>query len=388
MRRAAEGRTALGLVTLVVWALATGCDVGPTSSSQQTPPSGNLWTWGPFPTPVHMNLASGVRFTRLAGSAYHLMGLDSKGQAWAWGFNDSGQLGNNSTRPRPEPGAVQMPSGITFKAIAAGDGDSFALDVNGHAWAWGNNRQGQLGNGSTANSSVPVAVIMPPGVEFTSITAGAHTVALDKNGQAWAWGYNRDGELGDGSIKDSSRPVRVRMIAGVRFMAIAAGTDFTIALDQDGHPWAWGYNDHGELGLGTSGPRSTPVQLTLPDGIAFTVISAEVQHTLARDRNGKAWTWGFTNVHNQGSLSTAIFSSPTPVPMPAGVVFATIAAGPDHSLALDQSGQAWGWGDDSNYQLGDGKARYAFNPVAVSMPKGVRFSELAAGICCSFALSG
>ena len=368
------------LAAFVACALAVACGGGDSTSTT------NLWTWGPAPTPMRMNVPSGVRFVSIAGSGYDALALDANGHAWAWGFNDSGQLGNNSTRPTPEPGAVQMPAGITFKAIAGGSGDSIAIDRNGRAWAWGNNRQGQLGNGNTANSSVPVAVLMPAGVEFTAITAGAHTVALDADGQAWAWGYNRNGELGDGTTEDSSSPIRVRMPAGVRFTAVTAGTGFTVALDQSGRAWAWGNNESGELGLGTPGPRPTPVQLALPAGIAFTAISADGHHTVAVDRNGQAWTWGSTTVDNPGASIVAI-PLPTKITMPVGVAFSTVAAGMDHSLALDQSGQAWAWGTDSNHQLGDGKSRYTPNPVAVVMPRGVRFHLLAAAICCSYALS-
>ena len=109
------------------------------------------------------------------------------------------------------------------------------------------------------------------------------------------------------------------------------------------------------------------------------------RHTVALERNGQAWTWGSATVDNPG-ISIVVLSSPTEITMPAGVVFSTVAAGIDHSLALDQSGQAWAWGTDSNHQLGDGKSRLAPSPVAVSMPRGVRFHLLAAVICCSYAL--
>jgi alpha-tubulin suppressor-like RCC1 family protein len=372
-------------VAFVTCALVVACGGGDGNSS--TPASAtNLWTWGPAPTPMRMNVPSGVRFASVAaGNGYHALALDTSGRAWGWGFNNSGELGNNSTRPTPDPGMATMPSGITFTAIAAGDDDSLALDRNGHAWAWGSNRSGQLGNGSTTNSLVPVAVTMPPGVEFTAIAAGVHSIAVDSSGQAWGWGYNHDGELGDGTTEDRSTPVRVRMPPGVRFTALTAGTDFTIALDQDGHAWAWGYDDSGQLGLGKSGLRATPVPLALPGGIAFTAINAAGDHTVALDGNGHAWTWGSTTVENPGA-SILVLSSPTEITMPGGVVFSTVAAGIDDSLALDQSGQAWGWGDDSNHQLGNGESRYATSPVPVTMPRGVRFHQLAAGICCSYAL--
>lgn len=365
------------LAAFVTCALVVACDGGDGNSSTVRSAT-NLWTWGPAPTPMRMYVPSGVRFASIAGSGDHALALDTSGHAWAWGFNGSGELGNNSTRPTPDPGKATMPSGITFTAIAAGGNHSLALDRRGHAWAWGLNRSGQLGNGSTTNSLVPVAVTMPPGVQFTAIAAGIHSIAVDNSGQAWGWGYNHDGELGDGTTEDRSTPVRVRMRPGVRFTAITAGNDFTVALDQNGHAWSWGYNASGE-------PRSTPVQLAVPAGIAFTVINAEGNHTVALDRNGQAWTWGRTTVDNPG-VSTVVISSPTAIMMPGGVAFSTVAAGIDHSLALDMSGQAWGWGTDSNLQLGDGKSRYAPSPVAVNMPRGVRFHLLAAASCCSYAL--
>jgi alpha-tubulin suppressor-like RCC1 family protein len=373
------------LAAFVTCALVVACSGGDGNSSTAASAT-NLWTWGPAPTPMRMNVPAGVRFASIAGGGGHALALDTSGHAWGWGVNGSGQLGNGSTRPTPDPGTATMPSGITFTAIAAGENHSLALDRNGRAWAWGYNHWGQLGNGSTTNSLVPAAVTMPSGVEFTAIAAGVHSIAVDNSGQAWGWGYNRDGELGDGTTEDRSTPVRVRMPAGVHFTGITAGADFTVALDQDGHAWSWGHNDSGELGLGTSGQRSTPVQLALPAGIAFTTIKAEGGHTVALDRNGQVWTWGFTTVDNPGP-SIVVISSPTEITMPGGVVFSTVAVGIDHSLALDQSGQAWAWGDDLNHQLGDGKSRYAPSPVAVSMPRRVRFHLLAAVICCSYALS-
>lgn len=348
----------------------------------------NLWTWGPAPTPTRMNVPPGVTFTSISGGGYHVLALDSNGHAWAWGFNTSGQLGNNSTRSTPDPVAAAMPSGIAFTAIAAGGYHSLAVDQNGRAWAWGGNRWGALGSGSTTVSSVPVAVSMPSGITFTAIAAGGdHSLAVDQNGQAWAWGYNRDGELGDGTKVDRPTPVQVRMSPGVRFTAITAGNNFSAGLDQDGHAWVWGQNDGGELGLGTSGSRSAPVQLILPPGIAFTAINANnSNHTVALDRNGRAWTWGTTTIHNPG-LSNLVKSSPTAIAMPVGVVFVTVGGAVNHSLALDSSGLAWAWGDGSNFELGNGKSGYAASPVAVKMPQRVRFRRLAAVECCSYALS-
>jgi Bacterial Ig-like domain (group 1)/Regulator of chromosome condensation (RCC1) repeat len=119
---------------------------------------------------------------------------------------------------------------------------SLALDSSGHGWAWGSNSSGQLGNGTTTNSSTPVPVIMPAGVTFTAIAGGGqdtgrgHSLALDSTGHAWAWGWNALGQLGNGTTTDSSTPVAVSMPSGVIFTRIAAGQAHSLALAGAGPP--------------------------------------------------------------------------------------------------------------------------------------------------------
>src|SRR5439155_509456 len=114
-----------------------------------------------------------------AGGAYSLA-LDSSGNAWAWGSNLFGQLGNGTANNSTVPVGVSMPSGVTFISAAACNGNSsLALDSTGHAWAWGDNTHGQLGNGSTISSSVPARVSAPSGVTFSSASAGGtHSLAI------------------------------------------------------------------------------------------------------------------------------------------------------------------------------------------------------------------
>src|SRR5450759_3831659 len=142
--------------------------------------------------------------TRAAGSS----GFPSS--AWAWGYNSSGQLGNGTTTNSSTPVQVSLPSGTTVTAIAGGGAHSLALTSSGQVLAWGSNSSGQLGNGTTTQSSTPVAVRLPSGSTVTAIAGGgSHSLALTSTGQVLAWGYNYNGELGNGTITNSSTPVAV-----------------------------------------------------------------------------------------------------------------------------------------------------------------------------------
>src|ERR1035437_2117415 len=340
--------------------------------------------WGFSMTPCATLHRRGRTLPRLAAAALLVLAVlvsapattkaatqpPSSGNAWAWGEGYFGQLGNGSTTASSTPVAVSMPAGVTFSAVSADGQHSLALDSSGHAWAWGNNLDGELGNGgATARSSTPVTVTMPAGVTFSAVAAGSgDSLALDSSGHAWAWGGGWYGELGNGSTTNSSTPVAVSMPAGVTFSAVSAGGGNSLALDSSGHAWAWGYNGSGQLGNG-----STPVAVGRPAGVTFSAVAAGGDQSLALDSSGHAWAWGSDNS-----------STPMAVTMPAGVTFRAVAAAASYSLALDSSGHAWAWGSGP---LGNGSTTDSSTPVAVTMPAGVTFSAVSAGYRHSLALA-
>jgi alpha-tubulin suppressor-like RCC1 family protein len=164
---------------------------------------------------------------------------------WAWGFNQSGEMGNGSTATTfPTPAKVVAPAGVSFTSISAGVFDfGTALDANGNAWSWGSNGSGQLGTGSCCvGRVVPGAVSMPTGITFTQISSGRDfVVALDTNGKAWSWGSNDSGELGNGTCcGKSNKPVPVTMPSGITFTQVAAGYSYVLALAANGTVWSSG----------------------------------------------------------------------------------------------------------------------------------------------------
>jgi alpha-tubulin suppressor-like RCC1 family protein len=328
------------------------------------PEDGSLGTGGfeEHLTPARVAMPPGVTFTAIAGGAGHSLALDRLGRAWAWGTFGRGQLGTGSTSDQPAPVPVLMPPDVTFVAISAGYQHSLALDADGRAWAWGSGGGGRLGNGGVSEAHEPVAVVMPTDVVFTAIDAGAaHSLALDAGGRAWAWGDGFFGNLGNGdggNDADQLTPVAVTMPVGVTFTAVSAGDAYSLALDGNGDAWAWGYRGPGLLGNDGEGDQLVPERVTMPSGVAFRAIHASYDTVLALDASARAWTWGSGEFGQLGNGGTTP-EQPTPVPvtMPASVTFASIAGGGPSSLhlvAVDAGGHAWAWGHGASGQLGDG----------------------------------
>lgn len=312
-----------------------------------------------------------IVLSTIAAGRNHACALDVDGQAYCWGNNEAGQLGDGTRIQRLTPVAVSTPAGVSFTSIAAGI-HTLALSSDGQVWAWGINETGQLGDGTRTDRLTPVAVSMPTGVSFTSIAVGIrHSLALATDGQVWAWGFNNEGQLGDGTTTLRLTPVEASMPTGVIIRTIATNGPHSLALSEDGQGWAWGRNDNGQLGDGTTIARLTPVAISMPAGMSFSSISAGSNHSLALSADGQGWAWGANGFGTLGDGTTTNKFVPVAVSMPAALNFSSIAAGSSHSLALSTDGKMWAWGRNDSGQLGDGTTTQKLTPVAVSMPAGV-----------------
>ncbi|MBI4930638.1 MAG: PKD domain-containing protein [Bacteroidetes bacterium] len=320
---------------------------------------------------------------KIAAGDVHSMKLCSDGTVMAWGYNGSGQLGDGTTTNSNIPVQVSGLTGIT--SIETGFQQSLALKNNGTVWAWGWNAYGQLGDGTTTDRTTPVQVIGLTGISFIASAVapavaggGYHSMALKNDGTVWAWGYNGDGALGDGTNTDRLTPVQVSGLTGI--IAISTEAYHSLALKNDGTVWAWGRNTYGALGDGTTTNSNIPVQVSGLTGV--TSVKGGGYFSLALQTDGTVWAWGY-NLEGQLGDGTAI-NRTTPVQVSGLTGVAAVNGGDYHSLALKNDGTIWTWGRNSNGQLGDGTTTNRTTPVQVSGLTGI--AAIAAGWLHSAAL--
>lgn len=369
-------------------------------SPAQASPTGFVKGWGSnvsnqidptliteAPTPALATVGLEFRFTDVAAGGAHSLALRDDGMVLSWGANGSGQLGDGNFLAAQGEQGVRSSKGGFLKgviAIAAGDQFSLALTSDGKVWAWGDNGKGQLGDGANlVNPKSATAVKVANLDNVIAIAAGhAHALALRADGTVWAWGWNSAGQLGDGTQHDRNVPVGVKDPAGGvravvgRVIALAAGTEHSLALRDNGTVLAWGGNDEGRLGDGTTDIRLTPVPVLAGagrtdhlDGVIG--ISAGFDHSLALRADATVWAWGGNQFGQLGTDITTPYR-PTPERVEGLEYVKMISAGNMFSLALHADATVETWGLNAISQLGYalkvGNPAYFATPVPLGGP--------------------
>lgn len=281
-------------------------------------------------------------------------------------------------------------------AAASGTGQAVrptAASGSPRLLAWGFNGDGELGNGSTDTQILlPVPVSIPAGTQVTSVRSGCQdTVALTKAGRVLDWGINTDGELGNGTTSAGSRvPVRVTLPPRTKVTAVRTGCDFSLALTSAGKILTWGLNARGQMGLGTKHGSARPV--VIPLRARVTAITAGANFALALTSTGQLLAWGDNSFGQLGRGSIGGFArTPVQVRLPKGTKVTAVAAGNKHVIARNRSGQLLAWGNNDGGALGNGHSNGANDnratPVRVKLPRGVKTTGLAAGESTSLALT-
>lgn len=299
----------------------------------------------------------------LATGGGHTCALRRNEQADCWGSNVSGQLGNGTTTDSKIPVPVIYPLGEVF-AMTAGTEHTCAIDANLGVSCWGANVDGQLGDGTRIQRLNPVQVKNLASLDIIGIAGGdGHTCALTGAGMVQCWGANGAGQLGNGTNTDSLTPVAVSGLASGA-VAIVAGATHSCAITAAGGVKCWGDNASGQLGNGTTTGSNVPVDVTgLTAGMAS--LAANNDHTCAVGTDGGMKCWGANNSGQLGNNSYT--SSPTPVQvtgLTSGVAAAT--AGGFHTCALMTDGTARCWGYNSDGELGNGTTTDSPTPVIVT----------------------
>ncbi len=294
--------------------------------------SGTVWAWGvdnygelgdgkttPYEThAVQVHFPPGVRMVTLANPMPFdgALAIDSRGDAWGWGLNGTGDL--------CLPGLSELvPKQISLGkvSLATGARTHSLFDSNGHVYACGSGDAGELGNGSTAGSAKPTPVIgLPSTARVTALTSSWEgSGALLSDGSYYNWGYNAAGQLGDGSTTNSDVPVRVSLPGPVEQVSQGGSgpqNGQTVAILSNGSVWSWGNNDRGQLGIGDRASSAVPVQVDVPAGVRFAKVNSGGYSSYAIDSQGRLWSWGG---NNNGQLGTGSGRKVETTPVDVGI---------------------------------------------------------------------
>jgi alpha-tubulin suppressor-like RCC1 family protein len=320
---------------------------------------------GPLTAAPQAALAASAGAPLITAVYDHSCAIDS-GKAYCWGENSYGDLGDGSHADSSKPVAVDTSgalAGKTLTQISAGEANfTCALDSAGHAYCWGYNADNELGDGGSAPSSVPVAVDTSgvlAGKTLTQISAGAEDACvLDSTGAAYCWGHA--GALGDSTGAASSVPVAVDTsgaLAGKILTQISAAFLDTCALDSTGAAYCWGLNELGELGDGrTGGESDVPVPVDTNGALAGKTLTQITAGggTCALDSTGAAYCWGVNQSGELGDDSTTDSDVPVPVDTNGALAGKTLTQITAGGCAVDAAGAAYCWGMNDSGQLGDG----------------------------------
>jgi len=323
------------------------------------------------------------RLVKLDAGVSHTCAIDDAGGARCWGARTGGGLGDGQSAGTYNiPGAVQA-SGTLFTEISAGQNFTCALDTAGALWCWGVNNSGQLGSGGTTMSTVPQRAIVPVGMTFNQISAGAsHACALATTGEVLCWGYNNQGRLGDGTTTNRLIPTPVNSIK--TFVRVQAGRFHSCAIDTDDQLHCWGANGYNQIHEMNTEPVLSPLPVAAADAHAVLDVGVGNYHTcvvtgaasgnlFCKGANGQGQLGYFT-----GGVPSLAFGS---VPTSSGARVVQVQAGDVFTCARLSSGLVYCWGNNDFGQLGDGAQGTTRHSAALitTTPPGKAFSGLSAG---------
>jgi alpha-tubulin suppressor-like RCC1 family protein len=298
--------------------------------------------------------------------------LLTNGSLYAWGLGAQGELGNGAMTDSPARAVrVKFPAGVKIAYIPTDVmpyDTALAVDTTGRAWGWGDNAFGELCLGDNAIRSTPVRL---PFTHVTTLTGAADHDLYDAGGTVYACGQNVEGDLGDGSRANTITPVKVAGLDGSKVVRLVTSFANSGALLASGQYYDWGYDGQGQLGDGRFGLSSdVPVHVRLPRRVTQVALGGSVftnGQTVAMLSDGSLWSWGDNHGYQLGRPATkAPQATPQRFAAPRGVTYRFLATGAATSYAISTAGNVYAWGVSYEGQAGDGDFRIARVPVLIA----------------------
>jgi len=315
-------------------------------------PTGDLWCWSKG------NLGNGtdgwagvpiqasVQASDVGNGNDHACVIDKTAMVQCWGYNSYGELGDGTTNDHYSPAPVTL--GGPVSRLSVGFLHSCAI-VASKVWCWGRNDNGQIGDNTTTTRPTPVQLTLSGSSSAAQVSAGfIFTCAITTGGEVQCWGDNKYGNLGDGTTTARLVPTKVPALSGATNIATGWFNSCAIA---GGVLSCWGNNAFGQLGIGSYTEQHTPQPVTLPN-TPIAVATGE-HHTCALLSNNQVWCWGNNDLGQLGKPGIAGSTTPTQVP---GVLATSLTVGADHTCVVTTGGDTKCWGENSLGELGDGGA--------------------------------
>ena len=350
-------------------------------TSNSIPGYGQLWSWGyngynqlglgsiattnNYVQPTIYGLTT-TWSTSTSQARINAMWIQANGSLWAWGYNGYGQLGTNNTTQYSSPKQI---GALTNWLQVSGAYATAAIKTDGTLWTWGNSTYGQNGLGNTTQYNSPKQVGSSTNWRQVSVsgdTTSHHVLAVKTDNTLWAWGYNGNGQLGTSNTTNYSSPKQIG--ASAIWAGVVAGYLFSLAVDTSGKLWSWGYNNYGMLGLNNATGYSSPKQVGAMTNWSGQQLYTGNQYTSgAIKTDGTLWMWGYNGYGQLGTNNTTTYSSPKQVG--ALTTWRQLGIGQwtsvQHTMGLTADGKLWGWGYNSNGQLGLGNTAQYNSPKQV-----------------------
>jgi alpha-tubulin suppressor-like RCC1 family protein len=337
--------------------------------------------WGAFfgaSTGVNYDLETSPAAVALPGPVAEVASSNSDeyalltdGSVYAWGLGTEGELGNGTWQNSlTEPVRVRFPAGVKIAWLpddVMPYDTALAVDTNGRVWGWGGNGGGELCVGTTHAYDTPVEL---PLYSVTTVAGASNHALYDAGGTVFACGQNLEGSLGDGSFASTTTAVPVPYLDGSSVVELVASFANAGALLTDGEYLDWGYNANGQLGDGhAGGPSDVPVRVALRAPATQVAEGGSIWNngqTLVQLSDGSLWAWGADSDYQLGNDASRMQPSPVRFYSPAGVTYESLATGSSTSYAVSTAGNVYAWGVSFVGQLGDGTFRTARFPVLVA----------------------
>jgi alpha-tubulin suppressor-like RCC1 family protein len=286
-------------------------------------------------------------------SELHMGVITEEGNLYMMGENSNGRVGDGTFTDKNTLTLITIPNNETPKQLSLGNEFTGLITEEGKLYMWGDNFEGQLGDGTEVNKNTPTLINIPNNETPKQLSLGEkHAGIITEEGNLYMWGYNSDGQLGDGTEVDKNTPTLINIPNNETPKQLSLGSDFSGLITEENNLYMWGHNNGGQLGDGTLVDKNTPTLITLPNN--HTLIDLQCGETssflLTLDNRVLYWGWNLASMLGDESTNNVI--SPQYHPFLDDLDIKQFVYGYQNGILITTSNEIYTWGRNLNYVRG------------------------------------